>query len=96
MKPAPPIRVWREPIDGTMVAIIAWCFTIKRRGLYGAATFLIVEYLKAYAWNFDWEAAGKEHFKTVLMKENEGRLPYLGYAESETNAPFHLACPPGL
>lgn len=73
-----PIRVWREPVDGSTVAVIAMVEFVFR-GSYHMASAWVLRRNDNLGWRVDGERALREH----LLEEHGGHVPYIRRARDE-------------
>lgn len=71
----PPIYCWREPIDALYFAVVARCYMISRRCIYGLSVFALVENTRENSWQ--WRTIGEQRFRHVLAAQHNGRLPFV-------------------
>lgn len=88
MKKDLPIRIWREPIDGTTCAVCAKCVVIQRGSLRGFGIFVILTMDDLRARQWDWRGAGRDRFLELLKNAYHGFLPYICRVDEPAAALF--------
>lgn len=78
-----PIRVWREPIDGTTCAVIALVEFIFRGSYHMASAFLLHPVAD---WR-GWHDAGEACLRKEIAEKHGGHVPWVRRAKDDPNAP---------